>query len=129
MQPQEIQGSGGLATPDRHRLEALLAIEEAHFVTDHPRSHDLFARAAGSLLDGVPMNWMVRWSSPFPVFAETANGAHLTDADGHHYIDLCLGDIGAMTGHAPPATVCAVIDQVRRGSAAVPENTPCSPTC
>ena len=32
--------------------------------------------------------------------------------DGHRYIDLCLGDTGAMTGHSPSA---AVQQQVARG--------------
>ena len=42
-------------------------------------------------------------------------GAHLTDVDGHRYLDLCLGDTGAMTGHAPAATVEAVRAQAGRG--------------
>ena len=40
-----------------------------------------------------------------PVFAASAAGARFTDVDGNDYVDLCLGDTGAMTGHSPPATV------------------------
>jgi glutamate-1-semialdehyde 2,1-aminomutase len=58
---------------------------------------------------------MRRWAGGFPVFAERAEGAYLTDVDGHRYLDLCLGDTGAMTGHAPPPTVDAVAAQARRG--------------
>jgi glutamate-1-semialdehyde 2,1-aminomutase len=35
--------------------------------------------------------------------------------DGHRYLDLCLGDTGAMTGHTPAATVEAVRAQAGRG--------------
>ena len=44
-----------------------------------------------------------------------AGGAHFTDVDGHRYLDLCLGDTGAMTGHAPAAAVEAIVEQARRG--------------
>ncbi|MBM3464694.1 MAG: aspartate aminotransferase family protein [Armatimonadetes bacterium] len=100
---------------DRTRLEKLLAEEEALFVQSHPRSHALFERARESLLGGVPMNWMVRWAGRFPVFVQEAKGAHFIDVDGNRYLDLCLGDTGAMTGHAPTATVEAVSAQAARG--------------
>ncbi len=101
---------------DRARLKDLLAREQKEFAARHPRSRELFERACGSLLGGVPMNWMVRWAGDFPLFVADAAGAHFTDVDGHAYLDLCLGDTGAMTGHAPAAAVEAVIDRMRRGS-------------
>ncbi len=61
------------------------------------------------------MNWMTRWPGDFPVFMESAQGAELRDVDGNVYADLCLGDTGAMTGHAPPATIAAVNAQLARG--------------
>jgi glutamate-1-semialdehyde 2,1-aminomutase len=100
---------------DRARLSTLLAQEDERFVKNHPKSKALFERARASLLNGVPMNWMVRWAGPFPVFVEWASGAHFTDVDGHRYLDLCLGDTGAMTGHAPLATVEAIAAQAGRG--------------
>ncbi|MGH9367597.1 MAG: aminotransferase class III-fold pyridoxal phosphate-dependent enzyme, partial [Thermoanaerobaculia bacterium] len=100
---------------DRARLKALLAREQERFPATHPRSRALFERARASLLGGVPMNWMVRWAGSFPLFVEEASGAHFTDVDGHRYLDLCLGDTGAMTGHAPAAVVEAVIGRARRG--------------
>jgi glutamate-1-semialdehyde aminotransferase len=89
--------------------------ELATFEGDNPRSLALHRRAKGSLLDGVPMNWMVRWAGGFPLFVETASGAHFQDVDGHDYIDFCLGDTGAMAGHSPAATVAAVARQLSRG--------------
>ncbi len=61
------------------------------------------------------MPWMTQWASPFPVFAASAAGARFTDVDGNDYLDLCLGDTGAMTGHSPPATAAAVTERAARG--------------
>jgi glutamate-1-semialdehyde 2,1-aminomutase len=99
----------------RDRLTRQLKAEEDRFVREHPRSRELFIRAQKSLLAGVPMNWMVRWAGSFPIFVREASGAWFTDVDGHRYLDLCLGDTGAMTGHAPAATIEAIVEQVRRG--------------
>ncbi len=100
---------------DRERLNHLLAREVQLFEEQHPRSRQLFDRAQAHLLGGVPMNWMVRWAGPYPVFVQAGEGAHFTDVDGQRYLDLCLGDTGAMTGHAPPATLEALARQARRG--------------
>jgi glutamate-1-semialdehyde 2,1-aminomutase len=102
-------------TLDRVRLGRLMERELSTFETDHPRSRALHQRAKGSLLDGVPMNWMVRWAGGFPLFVESAAGAHFQDVDGHDYIDFCLGDTGAMAGHSPAPTVAAVERQLTRG--------------
>lgn len=100
---------------DRARLASLMEREEARFVEAHPRSGELAARARGPLLDGVPMNWMVKWAGRFPVFVDRAQGARFTDVDGNEYVDFCLGDTGAMAGHSPAPTVAAVRRQVARG--------------
>ena len=105
----------GARTLDRSRLARLMAAETAAFEQANPRSKALFERAKGSLLDGVPMNWMVKWAGPFPLFVESASGAHFTDVDGHEYVDFCLGDTGAMAGHGAEATIRAVERQMRRG--------------
>jgi glutamate-1-semialdehyde aminotransferase len=100
---------------DRARLADLMAGEQARFTAEHPRSQELHRRAQGSLLDGVPMPWMVKWASPFPLYVDAASGAHFACADGHDYVDLCLGDTGAMAGHGPAPTIAAVERQLRRG--------------
>jgi glutamate-1-semialdehyde 2,1-aminomutase len=102
-------------TLDRARLAGLMADEIERFAVEHPRSHALHERAKSSLLDGVPMNWMVRWAGPFPLFVEEASGARFTCVDGHEYVDFCLGDTGAMAGHGPSPTVAAVERQLGRG--------------
>jgi glutamate-1-semialdehyde 2,1-aminomutase len=100
---------------DRDRLHSLMQSEQQKFITERPKSKTLFERARKSLLGGVPMNWMVKWAGAFPPFVREAHGAEFVDVDGHRYVDLCLGDTGAMTGHSPAATVSAVQQQVARG--------------
>ena len=100
---------------DRGRLRSLMEREEARFVAEHPRSREMFARGRRSLLAGVPMPWMSEWAGPYPVFVAEAEGAHFTDVDGHEYVDLCLGDTGAMTGHSPKQAVAAIAEQASRG--------------
>jgi glutamate-1-semialdehyde aminotransferase len=100
---------------DRTRLARLFDAEMARFEEANPRSRALFERARGSLFEGVPMNWMTKWAGPFPLFVESAQGAHFSDVDGHEYVDFCLGDTGAMAGHGPEAAVRAVERQLRRG--------------
>ena len=81
----------------------------------HPRSQQLAAEAQKHLVAGVPMNWMRRWPGSFPVFVESASGARFVDVDGNEYVDLCLGDTGAMAGHGLPAVVEALAQQAPRG--------------
>ena len=102
-------------TIDRDRLESLNQAEIERFRAAHPRSAELYERARHSLLDGVPMNWMVEWASPFPLFVDEASGARFRCVDGHEYVDFCLGDTGAMAGHGPAPTIAAVERQMRRG--------------
>ncbi len=103
----------------RELIADLSARERERFAAEHPRSRELHERGKESLLSGVPMNWMTRWPGDFPVFMESAEGAELRDVDGNVYADLCLGDTGAMTGHAPPATVAAVKERLDRGITAM----------
>src|SRR6202451_4443475 len=100
---------------DRSRLHTLMRREEEKFVAERPLSAALYARAQKSLLGGVPMSVMKKWAGKFPVFVAEARGATFTDVDGHHYVDFCLGDTGAMTGHSPAATIDAITRQSQQG--------------
>ncbi len=99
----------------RHRLGALIAAEQQRFVELHPRSAALAEQAVDTLLGGVPMAWMTKWPGSFPLFVEHAHGARFTDVDGIEYVDLCMGDTGAMTGHALAPVAEALAAQARRG--------------
>lgn len=100
-------------------LQALAARERTHFCERNPRSGALAAQSQAHWLFGVPLHWMNDWSTPFALHVAQAQGAHIVDADGHTLVDFCLGDTGAMFGHAPPAVVQAVQAQVARGCTAM----------
>lgn len=100
---------------DRARLAELTQREIERFTAAHPLSRELSQRAQRSLVGGVPMPWMMLWAGGFPPFAARAQGARITDVDGCDYVDLCLGDTGAMTGHSPPEVMAAVREQSERG--------------
>src|SRR4051812_43036927 len=65
------------------------------------------------------MPWMTRWPGAFPLSVDTARGGHLVDVDGLEYVDLCLGDTAAMTGHALPSVTEAVTARVAAGATAM----------
>ena len=97
------------------RLQALLAQERAAYTQRNPRSQAQAARAADHLMFGVPLHWMNDWGTPFALQVASAQGAHLTDLDGHRLADFCLGDTGAMFGHAPAAVTEALQRQAAQG--------------
>lgn len=100
---------------DRNRLAALLSEETALFERLHPVSRELHESSRRGLPGGVPMLWMTRWAGSFPLYVESAKGAAFRDVDGLEYVDLCLGDTGSMTGHAPEAALRAMAEQAARG--------------
>jgi glutamate-1-semialdehyde 2,1-aminomutase len=104
MSPSVAPGTSGV---DRARLRALLVREQEAFAARNPRSAAAY-RAAGSLFGHVPMTWMNKTSAHFPLYLDTARGAHVTDIDGHTYADFSLGDTGAMAGHSPAPVAEAV---------------------
>src|SRR5258707_3649967 len=100
---------------DRDHLQSLMLSEQKKFIDERPKSKALFERARKPLRGGVPMNGMAKGAGSYPPFVREAHGAEFFDVDGHRYVDLCLGDTGAMTGHSPSATVAAVQQQLARG--------------
>ncbi|NDI15159.1 MAG: aminotransferase class III-fold pyridoxal phosphate-dependent enzyme, partial [Actinobacteria bacterium] len=104
-----------MRTVDRTRLAALMQVETQRFIDTHPKSA-AHAQTTHTLIGGVPMPWMRRWPGPFPLVLDAASGARFTDIDGHEYVDLCLGDTGAMTGHAHREVGEAVSKQLARGA-------------
>jgi glutamate-1-semialdehyde 2,1-aminomutase len=105
--PNKVVSDGQLANLMKREIE--------RFKKRTPKSVEVFLEAGDVLLNGVPMPWMSDWSSPHPIYVDTASGNCITDIDGNTYIDFCLGDTGAMFGHSPPATAAAVCVQVRKG--------------
>ncbi len=98
------------------RMQHLLDCEQVRFESAHPGSAVMYQRALRSFLYGAPMHWMQQWPGSYPLYVTEAKGAHLTDVDGHTYVDFALGDTAAMFGHANPAVVQAITNQVTKGS-------------
>lgn len=96
-------------------IAAMLKAERERYVAANPRSAALAKEAARHWHRGVPFHWMLDWGTPFPLFAERAEGAQLWDADGHRYDDFCLGDTGSMFGHSPAPVAEAIARQAGRG--------------
>lgn len=101
---------------NREKLKKQFAIETEMFEKQHPVSKEMFEKAKENLLQGVPLNWMVRWMGNFPVFVEKAKGVHVTDVDGNELVDFCLGDTGSLVGHAPEAAKEAILKQFDKGA-------------
>lgn len=107
---------GGVAEA---RIDAMLAQETKRFIARTSKSRTLHEKAQAHFPDGVPMHWMRDWPGPYPMFVASAAGAQLTDVDGNAYEDFCLGDTGAMFGHAPPAVQHAIMAQLPHGLTAM----------
>lgn len=82
------------------------------------RSAQLYQRARGVLTNGYSR---VVAMSPAPaayvVYARSAQGARVTDVDGNELIDFNNNNTALIHGHAHPAVVAAVSQQLKRGSA------------
>lgn len=103
--------SGGV---EAARIAAFAAREAAAYAASRPRTQAAL-QGSGHWLGGVPMHWMRDWPQPFPLLVAKAQGARLTDIDGHQIDDFCLGDTGSMFGHSPPAVARAIRAQAGRG--------------
>lgn len=104
-----------MATPQitLERVKELVRREQERYEAEHPKSKQMFEEARNNLVGGVPMSWMRIWVGGFPVFVEKAEGVHITDVDGHNYLDLCLGDTGGLCGHAHPRITEAIYEQIK----------------
>ncbi len=100
----------------RERLTQLISAEEELFIRRNPKSQQVALSASQSLVSGVPMPWMTRWSGAFPICVDSARGAKFKDIDGNEYVDFCLGDTGSMTGHAVDEISKAIANQLANGS-------------
>lgn len=100
---------------DWGRAQAFLTAEREVYRQRNPRSAALAAQANEHLLFGVPLHWMKDWGTPFALHVDHARGATVQDVDGHSLVDFCLGDTGAMFGHAPAPVATALQRQATRG--------------
>ena len=84
------------------------------FVDQHRGSLALFNREAQVVPGGVTHD--ARAMHPFTLFVRGAEGACKWDVDGHRLIDYIMGHGALLLGHAHPATVEAVREQIGHGT-------------
>lgn len=106
-------------TIDCRALADVHAQESRRYIANHPRSMALAAEDAAHYLFGVPLHWMRDWPTPAALHVQRAQGNRLWCADGHEYLDFCLGDTGAMFGHSPAPVARAIAEQAQRGLTAM----------
>lgn len=94
-------------------LEELLATAVFGFAEKRPKTRALHERAKAVMPGGNTRS--VLYTAPFPVRAEKAEGATITDVDGHRYLDF-LGEYSAgLYGHSHPRIRQAVIAAMDSG--------------
>ena len=82
------------------------------------RSARMFARARGVLANGYSrVVASAPGPGPYVLYARSAQGARVTDADGHELIDFNNNNTALIHGHGHPAIVEAVSKQIAKGSA------------
>ena len=96
------------------RIEEQIAEQQDIFVQRQPESARMAARAEAHLAGGVTSSWQI--TAPQPVWLSHGLGGKVYDVDGNDYVDLHGGYGAALAGHAHPAIVRAIRDQVGRGT-------------
>ena len=118
--PAHDVGVPATLTLDRTRLAALMEREMATFLADHPRSAGP-VRARQPLAPGRRADELDGQVGRAPSRSSSSRRRRpFHRVDGHDYVDLCLGDTGAMAGHGAAATIAAVERQLPAAA---------SPTC
>lgn len=78
-------------------------------------SEELYSQASEIIPGGVSRNTV--YHKPFPHYASHASGAYVTSIDGTARVDFANNMAALIHGHAHPAIVQAVTEQLHRGTA------------
>ncbi len=98
---------------DRDGYDERLRLAQEKYIASHPVSHSLHQQATVTLPGGNTRS--VLDMSPFPFKVESAEGSHLTDVDGHRYLDLLGNYTAGLLGHSPQAVRDAIHAAVDNG--------------
>ena len=79
------------------------------------KSHSLYQEALEVLPGGISRNTIYR--KPHPDYVMSGEGCRVTDIDGKTRIDFANNMASLMHGHAHPAIISAVTEQLQRGTA------------
>ena len=87
-------------------IDRALAAAVGEYVAKRPKTAEMHTRARAVMPGGNTRT--VLFSQPFPIRVAKAEGCHLTDIDGHSYVDF-VGEYSAgIYGHSHPRIVHAV---------------------
>ena len=99
---------------DRQRLQSRLDDLIRNYTGRSARSKALFEQAQRSMPGGNTRTGV--HFSPFPMYLDRGEGAFVHDADGNVLLDFMNNNTALGLGHAHPAVVEAVREQVSRGT-------------
>ena len=80
-----------------------------------PRSAAAYAAASAVMPGGDTRT--TTFFEPYPLFMQGGDGCRLTDLDGHRYLDFLGNYTSLIHGHAHPAIVAAITEQLQHGTA------------
>jgi glutamate-1-semialdehyde 2,1-aminomutase len=100
-------------TRENVSLEGALREAEETYIAGNPESQRYFTEATGSMPGGNTRT--VLHFDPFPLTFVDAEGAYVTDADGHRLLDLMGEYTAGLYGHSEPAIEQAVISALKKG--------------
>ena len=80
----------------------------------HPGSQQLYEEALRTFPSGVTHD--IRYTTPFPIFIDHAQGSRKWDVDRNEYVDYVMGHGALFLGHAHPLITQAVVDQAQKGT-------------
>jgi glutamate-1-semialdehyde 2,1-aminomutase len=101
------------SVPSRRLARTVSQLDD--YLARTPRSAELFRRATVSLPGGSTRTTV--FAPPYPPYIAAGEGIRIRDLDGNVYRDFLGNYTALILGHAHPAVIAAVEDQVRRGSA------------
>ena len=100
---------------DRRKLAEIKAREDAAFIQARPKSMALWAKAKGSMPNGVPMSWHRTSYDHPPLWVAEGSGGHFRDVDGHDYADFNIADMSMFGGYGPEPVVEALAARAAAG--------------
>jgi glutamate-1-semialdehyde 2,1-aminomutase len=94
-------------------LATALRDAETRYTAANPASHAAFAASKRHLPGGNTRT--VLYYPPFPLALAGGDGCHVTDLDGHRYIDTISEQTAGLYGHSNPLIEAAVIEALQQG--------------
>src|SRR5579872_5391222 len=93
--------------PEMHEGDELLYRKKT------PRSLKMYERALKIMPGGHSHN--ARFFSPYPFYAQKAQGKFIWDIDGNRYMDYWMGHTALILGHSPSIVSSVIKEQSTRG--------------